>query len=90
MKHKMIDTPTSNAQNYEIRLRGHLEARWAKWFDGLAITLDEDGDTLLTGPVVDQAALHGLLKKVRDVGLPLLSVNPVQIDRKNSKKGEMK
>ena len=90
MKHKVIDTPTANAQYYEIRLKGHLEARWVKWFDGLSITLEDNGDTLLTGPVVDQAALHGLLKKVRDVGLPLLSVNPVQINRTNSKKGEMK
>ena len=80
MKHKMIDTPTSNAQYYEIRLEGHLEARWVKWFDGLAITLDESGNTLLSGQVADQAALHGLLKKVRDVALPLLSVNSVQPD----------
>jgi hypothetical protein len=90
MKHKMIDTPISNAQVYEIRLKGHLEARWVKWFDGLAITLDENGNTLLSGPVADQAALHGILKKVRDLGLPLVSVNPVQINRTNSKKGEMK
>jgi hypothetical protein len=76
----MIDTPTSNAKVYEIRLKGHLEARWVKWFDGLAITLDEKGNTLLSGPVADQAALHGLLKKVRDVGLPLLSVNSVEPD----------
>jgi hypothetical protein len=76
----MIDTPTSNVQNYEIRLKGHLEARWVEWFDGLAITLDENGNTLLSGPVADQAALHGLLKKVRDVGLPLLSVNSVEPD----------
>ena len=53
-----------------------------KWFDGLTITLEENGDTLLTGPVVDQAALHGLLKKVRDLGLPLLSVNSVEPDTK--------
>jgi len=86
----MIDKPTSNAQYYEIRLKGHLEARWVKWFDGLAITLDKNGDTLLSGPVADQAALYGLLKKVRDLGLPLLSVNVVQINRTNSKKGEMK
>ena len=86
----MNDTPSSNAKVYEIRLKGHLEARWAKWFDGLTIRLEEDGDTLLTGPVADQAALYGLLKKVRDLGLPLLSVNLVQINQKNSEKGEIK
>jgi len=76
----MTDSSPSNAQYYEIRLKGHLEARWVEWFDGLAITLEENGNTLLSGPVTDQAALHGLLKKVRDVGLPLLSVNPVEPD----------
>jgi len=59
---------------YEIRLKGHLDARWADWFGGLTITLEDNGDTLLTGSVIDQAALHGLLKKVRDLGVPLLSV----------------
>ncbi|MFC2030567.1 hypothetical protein ACFLWA_07565 [Chloroflexota bacterium] len=59
---------------YEIRIKGHLEDRWADWFGGLTITLEENGDTLLTGPVVDQAALHGLLRKVRDLGMPLVSV----------------
>jgi hypothetical protein len=63
---------------YEIRVRGHLDARWANQFEDLTITLEEDGDTLLTGPVIDQAALHGLLKKVRDLGLPLISVSPVE------------
>lgn len=74
----MIDTPTSNPKYYEIRLKGHLDDRWAEWFEGLTITLEDNGDTLLTGPVIDQAALHGLLKKVRDLGLPLLSVSPLE------------
>lgn len=62
---------------YEIRIEGHLEHRWAGWFDGLTLTLEDNGDTLLTGPVVDQAALHGLLRKVRDLGMPLVSVRRV-------------
>jgi len=62
---------------YEIRIKGHLDARWADRFDGLTITLEDNGDTRLTGPVVDQAALHGLLKRVRDLGIPLLSVNRI-------------
>lgn len=63
---------------YQIRIRGHLSRPRLAWFEGLTITLEEDGHTLLTGPVVDQAALHGLLKKVRDLGIPLLSVNAVE------------
>jgi hypothetical protein len=62
---------------YQIRLKGHLGRQWTDWFGGLTITLEDDGDTLLTGLVVDQAALHGLLKKVRDLGLPLVSVNRI-------------
>ena len=64
---------------YQIRLKGHLSPQWKNWFEGLTITV-ENGDTLLTGPVADQAALHGLLKKVRDLGLPLVSVVQVQHD----------
>jgi len=60
---------------YQIRIMGHLSPQWADWFEGLTITLDENGETLLIGAVIDEAALHGLLKKVRDLGLPLLSVN---------------
>jgi hypothetical protein len=63
---------------YQIRVRSYLNSDWTDWFEGLVITLEEDGHTLLTGPVVDQAALHGLLKKVRDLGMPLVSVNPVE------------
>lgn len=59
---------------YQLRVKGHLDRQWSEWFDGLTPTLEENGDTLLTGPVVDQAALYGLIKKVRDLGMPLLSV----------------
>jgi hypothetical protein len=74
----MSNSPNSNSQIYEIRLKGHLDNRWSAWFEGLTITLEKDGDTLLTGLVVDQAALHGLLKKVRDLGMPLVSVSPLE------------
>ena len=78
----MSETHASTAdQNesglYEIRIKGHLDDRWSDWFGGLIINLEDNGDTLLTGLVVDQAALHGLLKKVRDLGMPLISVSPL-------------
>ena len=93
MSQQMIDKPTSTAQQYEVRLKGHLEARWADRFESLTITLEEDGNTLLAGPVADQAALYGLLKKVRDLGMPLVSVNQVQLDETHQvhlKQGEIK
>jgi hypothetical protein len=73
-------------QVYEIRLEGHLDDRWADRFDSLTITLEENGSTLLSGPLADQAALHGVLKKVRDLGLTLLSVNSVEPDNKEVRK----
>jgi hypothetical protein len=63
---------------YQVRLEGHLHHQWSDWFGGLTITLEDNGDTILTGPVSDQAALHGVLKKVRDLGIPLLSVVRVE------------
>jgi hypothetical protein len=66
------------AGRYEIRLKGHLDPRWAAWFDGLSLTTKSDGTTVIHGLIADQAALHGLLQKVRDVGLPLVSVTQVE------------
>ena len=70
----------SDAGRYEIRLKGHLDSRWAAWFDGLSLTHDRDGTTVVSGLVADQSALHGLLTKVRDVGLPLISVTQLDPD----------
>jgi hypothetical protein len=66
--------PRTEGGGYEIRIQGHLDARWADWFDGLRLTQHSDGTTLMQGNVVDQAALHGLLGKIRDLGLPLIAV----------------
>jgi hypothetical protein len=82
----MKETPSSTEDHnepglYEIRLKGHLDDRWTDWFEGLTITRETNGETRLTGPVVDQAALHGLLKKVRDLGMTLISVRQVEPDQ---------
>ena len=77
----MSDISTGSHHNpgrYEIRLKGHLDSRWAAWFDGLSLTNETDGTTINCGPVADQSALHGLLQKVRDLGLPLVSVTQVE------------
>jgi hypothetical protein len=78
----MSDTQASSdtrreLRQYEIRLKGHLEPRWVAWFDGLSLTQESDGTTVIRGAVIDQAALHGLLGKVRDLGLPLIAVTQV-------------
>ena len=75
-----LQVDTSPLTIYQIRIKGHLGRQWTDWFGGLTITLEDNGDTLLTGPVIDQAALHGLLKKVRDLGMPLVSVICVKSD----------
>ncbi|HEX9987748.1 MAG TPA: hypothetical protein VGE45_04620 [Chloroflexia bacterium] len=79
------ETDPGQPASYQIRIKGHLGRQWADWFGGLTITLEDNGDTLLTGPVVDQAALHGLLRKVRDLGMPLISVN--RAEPKHAKPG---
>ena len=80
--HAATDDPQAPVR-YEIRVKGHLDTRWAAWFDGLALSHGSDGTTLLRGPVVDQAALHGLLSRVRDLGLPLISL--IQVDPNSNK-----
>ena len=79
---------------YQIRIKGHLGRQWTAWFEGLTITLEADGDTLLTGLLIDQSALHGILKKIRDLGMPLLLVNSIgpgpqdMSDEKNQPAGD--
>ena len=94
MSNNLIPTPEPERPwLYQIRIKGHLGSQWADWFGGLTITLEDDGDTLLTGPLVDQAALYGLLKKVRDLVMPLLSINPIQSNENHPQqpqKGEKK
>ena len=80
------DSPQGEAGQpkiYQIMIKGRLGPQWTDWFGGLTISLEENGNTLLKGPVIDQAALHGILKKIRDLGMPLLSVNSVVLDRQD-------
>jgi len=72
----MINEHTNKQSDYHIKIEGHLDAHWQDWFDGLTITLTDDGNTILNGVIVDQAALHGVLKKISNLGLTLISVNP--------------
>ena len=73
--------PQHTSGRYEIRVKGHLNSRWTAWFDGLSLTNESDGTTVIHGPVADQAALHGLLRKVRDLGLPLISVTQIESEQ---------
>ena len=85
MSNKLISRPDPvQPVIYQIKINGHLDRQWTHWFEGLTITLEEDGNTLLSGTVADQAALHGLLKKVRDLGMPLVSVIQIQLDETHS------
>lgn len=76
------------SEPYEIRIKGHLDARWSDWFDGLTISLEDTGNTRLTGHIADQSALHGLLAKIRDLGLPLISLTPVSSPQQKTEETE--
>ena len=78
MNQRQLPIGDPDAGRYEIRLTGHLAARWSAWFDGLTVSHEGDGTTRISGPIADQAALHGLLQRVRDLGLPLVSVTRVE------------
>ena len=89
-----LERDTDQPKVFQFRIKGHLSQQWQDWFEGLIITLEEEGNTLLSGSVVDQSALHGILKKIRDLGMPLLSVNsadPNQVTRAdaNQDKGDL-
>ncbi len=77
-------TDHTDIQQYEIRVKGHLGSRWTGWFDGLSLTNEDDGLTVIRGPLVDQAALHGVLQKLRDIGMPLVSLTPLPPNQKGN------
>lgn len=81
-----LDPKTDRTQImvYQIRVKGHVSREWTDWFEGLTITLKDNGETLLTGPMIDQAALHGVLRWIRDLGIPLLSVTYIEPDQTNT------
>ena len=80
MTDEQLSNPNADQQTvYQFRIKGHLGQQWMNWFEGLTITSEEDGNTLLSGPVIDQSAIHGILKKIRDLGMPLLSVNAISL-----------
>ena len=85
---RSLEPDPGEAMHCQIRIQGHLGSEWTGWFEGLTITLDESGDTLLTGLVVDQAALHGLIRKVRDLGIPLLAINRIEPGKVNAPHGD--
>ena len=78
-----LKSDSEQSNFYQIRVKGHLDPQWSDWFEGMAVTPDDNESTLITGPVIDDAALHGLLKRVRDSGLRLLSVNQIEADQEN-------
>jgi len=83
------NTGKDQSSIYEIRIKGHLDRDWSDWFEGMRITLEDDGNTLISGPVMDQASLYGLLKRVHQIGLQLISINEIEIVEGTNHKKEI-
>ena len=83
------DTGADQPLMHQFRVKGHLDDQWSDWFDDLTITLVENGETILTGPVIDRPALYGILKKIRDLGIPLISVTRVEMDQAESERQDI-
>jgi hypothetical protein len=79
----VTSSPSTDPRPYEIRIRGHLDARWVAWFDGMTLSTHEDGSTVVRGVLADQAALHGILQRLRDAGLTLISITPIDIPKEH-------